>query len=128
MLIFFFKKFFLCRSCFLIFDSLSVGCSNFTLHSGYRVVQALHDYLRIEFQAKRPDQVSTNPFNRIATRVQILRVPQQNNAIDCGVFLLKYAECFMKVTFEILKLLKLTSNLKLQFELLESVDRLPFAG
>ena len=75
-------------------------------------MQALHDYLRIEFQAKRPDQVSTNPFNRIATRVQILRVPQQNNAIDCGVFLLKYAECFMKVTFEIVKIIKVDIQLK----------------
>jgi Ulp1 family protease len=62
-------------------------------------VDALHDYLRIEYQAKRPDRVSTNPFNHVATRAQILRVPQQNNSVDCGVFLLKYAECFMKVKF-----------------------------
>ncbi|KAL7051210.1 hypothetical protein ACKWTF_004382 [Chironomus riparius] len=74
--------------CILIFDSLG-GTSR------ARVVATLRDYLTCEYKAKYP-----NSPPRTYTKPNMLgclvKVPQQQNFTDCGLFLLQYVEQFFK--------------------------------
>lgn len=60
-----------------------------------RVVATLRDYLTCEYKAKYP-----NSPPRLYTKMNLpgnqVKVPQQNNFTDCGLFLLQYVEQFFK--------------------------------
>ena len=89
----------------MFFDSLAGSAHN-------RVATTLREYLMVEHQVKkmkpneksivafRRDAVkpSTNPFTKDSMISACLDVPQQNNSYDCGIFVLQYAEYFMKVS------------------------------
>jgi sentrin-specific protease 7 len=85
-----FEQFFLYlfRPCILIFDSLTGAPRS-------RVVATLRDYLTCEYKAKYPDQ-PPRAFTKDNLLGSQCKVPQQNNFIDCGLFLLQYVEQFFK--------------------------------
>lgn len=72
----------------LIFDSLS-GASR------SRVVATLRDYLTCEYKAKIKED-SAHVFNKFNMPGHCVKVPQQNNFTDCGLYLLQYVEKFFK--------------------------------
>ncbi|XP_011189450.2 uncharacterized protein LOC105216578 isoform X1 [Zeugodacus cucurbitae] len=72
----------------LIFDSLA-GASR------SRVVATLRDYLTCEYRAKMPDS-TPHVFNKDNMPGHCVKVPQQNNFTDCGLYLLQYVEHFFK--------------------------------
>ncbi|XP_075164441.1 uncharacterized protein LOC142237012 isoform X2 [Haematobia irritans] len=72
----------------LIFDSLA-GASR------SRVVATLRDYLTCEYKAKMPE-ASLHTFNKDNMPGHCVKVPQQNNFTDCGLYLLQYVEQFFK--------------------------------
>lgn len=74
------------QPCILIFDSLA-GASR------SRVVATLRDYLTCEYQAKVS---SSKIFNKDNIKASCLKIPQQNNFTDCGLYLLQYVEQFFK--------------------------------
>lgn len=76
------------RPCILIFDSLS-GASR------SRVVATLRDYLSCEYKEKFPN-LPVKQFNKNNMFGNCVKVPQQNNFTDCGLFLLQYVEEFFK--------------------------------
>uniref|UniRef100_A0A915B1H8 Ubiquitin-like protease family profile domain-containing protein n=1 Tax=Parascaris univalens TaxID=6257 RepID=A0A915B1H8_PARUN len=59
--------------------------------------QILRDYLECEYNDKRKQKAPPGEsFNKSRVEKIIPRgVPQQRNYTDCGLFLLKYAECFL---------------------------------
>jgi sentrin-specific protease 7 len=74
------------RPCILIFDSLA-GASR------SRLVATLRDYLTCEYKAKVMGQTS-HTFNKDNMPGCCVKVPQQNNYTDCGLYLLQYVEEF----------------------------------
>lgn len=72
----------------LIFDSLA-GASR------SRVVATLRDYLTCEYKIKMPD-APHHSFNKDNMPGHCVKVPQQNNFTDCGLYLLQYVEQFFK--------------------------------
>ncbi|XP_032598837.1 uncharacterized protein LOC6557562 isoform X2 [Drosophila grimshawi] len=72
----------------LIFDSLA-GASR------SRVVATLRDYLTCEYKIKKPD-AQVHIFNKDNMPGHGVKVPQQNNFTDCGLYLLQYVEHFFK--------------------------------
>lgn len=74
------------RPCILIFDSLA-GVSR------SRVVATLRDYLNCEYRVKMPDS-AVHTFTKDTIPGHSVKVPQQNNFTDCGLFLLQYVEQF----------------------------------
>ncbi|XP_076650247.1 uncharacterized protein LOC143357617 isoform X2 [Halictus rubicundus] len=72
--------------CILIFDSLA-GASR------ARVVATLRDYLSCEYVAKMG---SEQVFSKDTIRGASLKVPQQSNFTDCGLYVLQYVESFFK--------------------------------
>ncbi|XP_061398907.1 uncharacterized protein LOC133334608 [Musca vetustissima] len=72
----------------LIFDSLA-GASR------SRVVATLRDYLTCEYKIKMAD-ASLHTFNKDNMPGHCVKVPQQNNFTDCGLYLLQYVEQFFK--------------------------------
>ena len=92
------------RPCILFFDSMASS-------SHFRVAATLRDYLKIEYQVKRSNTSVINgsgtghscgSHHKLFSKEVMLSacpsVPQQNNSYDCGVFVLQYAEAFMKVS------------------------------
>lgn len=76
------------RPSILIFDSL-IGAPR------ARVVATLRDYLTCEYKAKYPNE-PPRVYNKAVISGNQVKVPQQNNFFDCGVFLLHYVEQFFK--------------------------------
>lgn len=74
------------RPCILIFDSLG-GASR------GRVVATLREYLNWEYKSKYPDK-EPRVFTKENMQGTIVKVPQQLNFTDCGLFLLQYVENF----------------------------------
>uniref|UniRef100_A0A453YS98 Ubiquitin-like protease family profile domain-containing protein n=1 Tax=Anopheles gambiae TaxID=7165 RepID=A0A453YS98_ANOGA len=74
------------QPCILIFDSLT-GASR------SRVVATLRDYLTCEYRVKMPDKPAKQ-FNKLNMPGHCVKVPQQNNYTDCGLYLLQYVEHF----------------------------------
>ncbi|XP_017886629.1 uncharacterized protein LOC108628910 isoform X2 [Ceratina calcarata] len=72
--------------CILIFDSLA-GASR------ARVVATLRDYLSCEYIAKMN---SEKVFSKDTIKGASLKVPQQSNYTDCGLYVLQYVESFFK--------------------------------
>lgn len=72
----------------LIFDSLAGASRN-------RVVATLRDYLTCEYKVKMPE-AAAHIFNKDNMPGNCVKVPQQNNFTDCGLFLLQYVEQFFK--------------------------------
>lgn len=72
----------------LIFDSLA-GASR------SRVVATLRDYLTCEYKIKVPG-APIHVFNKDNMPGHCVKVPQQNNFTDCGLYLLQYVEQFFK--------------------------------
>lgn len=70
----------------LIFDSLT-GASR------SRVVATLRDYLTCEYKCKMPSKPA-KVFNKNNMPGHCVKVPQQNNFTDCGLYLLQYVEHF----------------------------------
>jgi Ulp1 family protease len=76
----------------LIFDSLG--------RSRSLVVDTLCDYLQIEYGVKRPDEAAIKAYDKVAVKGYHLIVPLQENGDDCGLYVLKFAEFFIKVSVE----------------------------
>lgn len=76
------------RPSILLFDSL-LGAPR------TRVVATLRDYLTCEYKAKYPNE-PLRIYNKTVIAGHQVKVPQQNNFFDCGVFLLHYVEQFFK--------------------------------
>ncbi|XP_058066162.1 uncharacterized protein LOC131215783 [Anopheles bellator] len=74
------------QPCILIFDSLT-GASR------SRVVATLRDYLTCEYRVKMPGK-PPKLFNKLNMPGHCVKVPQQNNYTDCGLYLLQYVEHF----------------------------------
>ncbi|EAT47498.1 AAEL001372-PB [Aedes aegypti] len=74
----------------LIFDSLT-GASR------SRVVATLRDYLTCEYKSKMPNKPA-KIFNKTNMPGHCVKVPQQNNFTDCGLYLLQYVEHFFLVS------------------------------
>uniref|UniRef100_A0A1A9V6V2 Ubiquitin-like protease family profile domain-containing protein n=1 Tax=Glossina austeni TaxID=7395 RepID=A0A1A9V6V2_GLOAU len=72
----------------LIFDS-------FAVISHKRVMATLRDYLSCEYKVKLPG-IPSRTFNKYNMPGHHVRVPQQNNSTDCGLYLLQYVEEFFK--------------------------------
>lgn len=77
------------RPCILVFDSLA-GASR------TRVVATLRDYLTCEYRAKIKGGAD-HTFNRFNIMGHNVKVPQQTNFTDCGLYLLQYVESFFTV-------------------------------
>ncbi|XP_055373221.1 uncharacterized protein LOC129606736 [Condylostylus longicornis] len=71
----------------LIFDSLAGASRN-------RVVATLRDYLTCEYKAKCKD--TPYVYHKLNMPGCSVKVPQQNNFTDCGLFVLQYTESFLK--------------------------------
>ena len=98
------------RSCILFFDSMS-GASH------RRVAATLRQYLMIEYRVKKCGNAAARDSADGSGKMQdvnvaalfskenmvygLLDVPQQANSFDCGVFVLHYAELFMKVRYDV---------------------------
>lgn len=82
--------FFFGRPCILLFDSLAGANRN-------RVVATLRDYLTCEYRVKVREST-----NHIFTKLNIpgnnVKVPQQTNFTDCGLYVLQYVEQFFIVS------------------------------
>ncbi|XP_077863678.1 sentrin-specific protease 6-like [Saccoglossus kowalevskii] len=74
------------RPCVLVMDSLMGASRNHT-------VRQLKDYLVVEWENRKG---KSRVFKRENIRGSVVKVPQQNNFSDCGVFLLHYVEMFFK--------------------------------
>lgn len=74
------------RPCILIFDSLG-GTSR------ARVVATLRDYLTCEYKVKYPS-ATLRQYTKSNMVGSLVKVPQQQNFTDCGLFLLQYVEQF----------------------------------
>lgn len=59
------------------------------------MVATLRDYLTCEYKVKYPDQ-PPRVYNKTSMVGSIVKVPQQQNFTDCGLFLLQYVEHFFK--------------------------------
>lgn len=82
------------QPCILILDSLAGP-------SRSRVVATLRDYLRVEYAVRKSstsqnDSVPPRVFDKNSLRGCSVRVPQQDNYTDCGLYVLQYAESFFQ--------------------------------
>lgn len=73
----------------MVFDSLAGASRN-------RVVATLRDYLTCEYRAKVKGG-SDHDFTRFNIQGHQVKVPQQTNFTDCGLYLLQYVESFFTV-------------------------------
>lgn len=78
------------RPCILIFDSLNGGVSR------ARIVATLREWLAEEYKSKH-DGVEKD-FSPAVMKGSIVKVPQQPNSVDCGLFVFHYVEKFFKVS------------------------------
>lgn len=79
-----------CRPCILLFDSLAGANRN-------RVVATLRDYLTCEYRVK-VREASNHSFTKFNLPGNSVKVPQQTNFTDCGLYVLQYVEHFFKVS------------------------------
>ncbi|XP_064629146.1 sentrin-specific protease 6-like isoform X2 [Lineus longissimus] len=77
------------QTCILVMDSLAGP-------SRQNIIRTLRDYLQVEWDTKKKETDGARVFNKDSVRGSTVKVPQQNNYSDCGVFILHYAESFFK--------------------------------
>lgn len=77
------------RPCILIFDSLAGASRN-------RVVATLRDYLTCEYRTKIK-LPADHQYDKTNLPGSTVKVPQQTNFTDCGLYLLQYVEHFFTV-------------------------------
>ncbi|PAA91583.1 hypothetical protein BOX15_Mlig023450g2, partial [Macrostomum lignano] len=76
--------------CVLVFDSLSG-----TAHRGPNV-KIIREYLQVEWDIKKRAGLGPKRFDKGTMRGFSPHVPQQPNFVDCGPYVLHYAEMFYK--------------------------------
>lgn len=54
----------------------------------------MRDYLTCEYKVKYPDQTPVRQYTKTNMAGSVVKVPQQLNFTDCGLFLLQYVEHF----------------------------------
>lgn len=93
----------------MIFDSLSGGA----IISRQRTISVIRDYLSCEHQSK----FGTTDFDKYSIKGHCVKVPQQDNLTDCGLFVLQYVEHFFKVLhyLKMLFLVEYSYHLELNF-------------
>lgn len=84
-----FSLFSIHRPCILIFDSLAGASRN-------RVVATLRDYLTCEYRTKIK-LPADHQYDKTNLPGSTVKVPQQTNFTDCGLYLLQYVEHFFTV-------------------------------
>lgn len=60
------------------------------------MVATLRDYLTCEYRVKIRE-ATNHEFNKMNIPGHTVKVPQQTNFTDCGLYLLQYVEQFFKV-------------------------------
>lgn len=81
--------------CILVFDS-------FTCNDRYSVVNILREYLTEEWAARKEKETDTKrSFTKSTFPDHVLHVPQQDNYVDCGIYLLHYVEMFFQRPFSL---------------------------
>lgn len=93
----------------IIFDSLIEAAEN--KHS--LVLEHVAEYLALEYADKKVENsLPGDRFNKAAAKLIIPKgMPQQKNFVDCGLFLLQFAEIFM--TNPPMVFFKIKQNLKI---------------
>uniref|UniRef100_A0A3Q2PAM3 Uncharacterized LOC105922609 n=1 Tax=Fundulus heteroclitus TaxID=8078 RepID=A0A3Q2PAM3_FUNHE len=74
------------RPCILVMDSLKLSYHD-------NVCRLIRDYLQVEWEVQRK---TPRLFTADSMRSCSCRVPRQDNSSDCGLYLLQYAECFLR--------------------------------
>lgn len=59
-------------------------------------MQAIREYLQLEYYDKKQGSTSVNEVPGINLKSYQPKLPQQANYTDCGLFVLEYAETFMR--------------------------------
>lgn len=85
------KCIYLFRPCILIFDSLNGGTSR------ARIAATLREWLVEEYRAKHNG--IERDFSINTMKGHLVKVPQQPNYTDCGLFVMHYFEMFFKVSY-----------------------------
>lgn len=85
----FFKINLISRPCILIFDSLSGGVRR------SRIVATLREWLVEEYRSQFNGAV--RDFSRNVMKGSLVKVPQQPNYTDCGLFVLHIFDTFFEV-------------------------------
>ncbi|CAB0005227.1 unnamed protein product, partial [Nesidiocoris tenuis] len=75
--------------CILIFDSLIGG-------SRAKVCATLREFMQIEYNVKHRATKGRRDFTADSFRASVVKVPQQTNFTDCGLYLLQFAETFFQ--------------------------------
>lgn len=78
---------YVCRPCILIFDSLPG-------RSRTNIVATLREYLAVEHLERKG---VAKVFSKDTIKGTYLKVPQQMNFSDCGLFTLQFAQSFIEV-------------------------------
>ncbi|BES92990.1 Ulp1 protease family, C-terminal catalytic domain [Nesidiocoris tenuis] len=77
------------QPCILIFDSLIGG-------SRAKVCATLREFMQIEYNVKHRATKGRRDFTADSFRASVVKVPQQTNFTDCGLYLLQFAETFFQ--------------------------------
>lgn len=67
------------------------------------MVATLRDYLTCEYKVKVPESTA-HTFTKDTIPGHSIKVPQQNNFTDCGLYLLQYVEQFYRVSVNLKKM------------------------
>ncbi|KAL4082352.1 hypothetical protein QTP88_030029 [Uroleucon formosanum] len=76
------------QPCILIFDSISGGVNR------ARVTATIRDWMEQEYICKYNDE--TKDFSPNTIKASLIKVPQQPNYVDCGLFALHYFKLFFE--------------------------------
>jgi Ulp1 family protease len=83
-------------------------------------------YLQVEWDTKKKETDGARVFNKNSVRGSTVKVPQQNNFSDCGVFVLHYAESFFKVRMHLWWLVILSKKSQIIANRLPKLIIVPF--
>ena len=77
--------------CIMVMDSLTAGT---TVAQRHGTTSILREYLKNEWMEKKGESIKV--FDRTTIKGFYPNLPQQDNWWDCGIYLLQYAELFLK--------------------------------
>uniref|UniRef100_A0A0K8T4P9 Ubiquitin-like protease family profile domain-containing protein n=2 Tax=Lygus hesperus TaxID=30085 RepID=A0A0K8T4P9_LYGHE len=77
------------QPCILIFDSLA-GASR------SKVCATLREYLQVEYNVRHRHSRGKRDINKVTMKASVVKVPQQTNYTDCGLYVLQYTEAFFQ--------------------------------